>query len=43
MEKAKKFKDLILTQKAHVLVLGVYEISQSFPREEKNGLTSLHR
>ncbi|MCH7472379.1 four helix bundle protein [bacterium] len=34
------FKDLIVWQKAHKLVLKVYEITRTFPKEEKFGLTS---
>lgn len=34
------FKDLIVWQKSHLLVLKIYEITQLFPREEIYGLTS---
>lgn len=37
---AKSFKDLIVWQKAHQLVLAVYQLSQSFPKDELYGLTS---
>ncbi len=37
---AKSFKDLIVWQKSHQLVLAIYKLSQSFPREEVFGLTS---
>ncbi len=40
---AKKFQDLIVWQKAHQFVLGVYEISKSFPADERYGLTSQFR
>lgn len=42
-EKAKKFTDLIVWQKAHKFVLSVYQFSRSFPREEIYGLTSQFR
>jgi four helix bundle protein len=38
MEKAKKFTDLIVWQKAHNFVLSVYKLTQSFPRNEIYGL-----
>jgi four helix bundle protein len=37
---AKSFKDLIVWQKAHDLVLSVYAVSKSFPKEELFALTS---
>ena len=37
---AKSFEDLIVWQKAHLLVLEVYRLTKSFPQEEKFGLTS---
>ncbi len=37
---AKSFRDLIVWQKAHQLVLSVYRYSNSFPKEEIYGLTS---
>ena len=40
MEPAKSFKDLIVWQKAHALVLSIYKITKSFPNEELYGLTS---
>jgi len=40
MEPAKSFRDLIVWQKAHELVLGVYAYSKQFPREETFGLQS---
>jgi four helix bundle protein len=40
MEKAKSFRDLIVWQKAHRLVLDVYKRSKLFPKEEMYGLTS---
>lgn len=38
--KAYSFKDLIVWQKAHKLVLNIYGITQTFPKEELFGLTS---
>jgi len=40
MEKTKKFTDLIVWQKAHQLVLRVYQITKTFSGEEIYGLTS---
>ncbi|MDQ2937244.1 MAG: four helix bundle protein [Acidobacteriota bacterium] len=40
---ARSFQDLIVWQKAHEFVLGVYRISKVFPREEVYGLTSQFR
>jgi four helix bundle protein len=40
---AKNFQDLIVWQKAHEFVLGVYKLSRGFPREEIYGLTSQFR
>lgn len=40
---AQNFQDLIVWQKAHQFVLGVYLLSKSFPREEIYGLTSQFR
>ena len=40
---ARNFQDLIVWQKAHHFVLGVYRISKGFPREEIYGLTSQFR
>ena len=37
---ARTFEDLIVWQKAHALVLGIYRLTRGFPREEKFGLTS---
>ena len=34
------FRDLIVWQKAHLLVLGIYKVTKSFPSEEKFGLAS---
>jgi len=39
-EPAKSFKELIVWQKAHQLVLNVYRATKMFPREEMYGLTS---
>ncbi len=40
---AQNFQDLIVWQKAHQFVLGVYRLSKGFPREEIYGLTSQFR
>lgn len=37
---AKSFRDLIVWQKAHQLVLDVYRVTQSFPKDEMYALTS---
>ena len=42
-DKAKCFEDLIVWQKAHSLVLAVYEITKDFPTDEKFGITSQMR
>jgi four helix bundle protein len=39
-EPARTFRDLIVWQRAHQFVLGAYNLSQGFPREEVYGLTS---
>lgn len=43
MDRAKTFQDLIVWQKAHLLVLEAYKISTDFPREEIYELTSQFR
>ena len=43
MEPAKSFQDLIVWKKAHAFVLGVYESTRTFPKEEAYGLTSQFR
>ena len=40
---AKKVEDLIVWQKAHQLVLGVYKITKGYPQEERFGLVSQMR
>lgn len=40
MNKIKNFTDLIAWQKGHVLVLTLYKITHSFPKEEIYSLTS---
>lgn len=40
MEKIQKFKDLIAWQEAHKLVLKIYTLTKTFPREELFVLTS---
>lgn len=37
---ARSFADLIVWQKAHKLVLALYELSRDFPKTEVFGLTS---
>lgn len=39
-EKSKTFEDLIVWQKAHQFVLAVYNLSGTFPKSEKYGLSS---
>lgn len=43
MEKSKTFSDLIVWQKAHEFVLGVYKETALFPKSEIYGLTSQFR
>lgn len=40
MEKTRSFKDLLVWQKAHQLVLKVYSVTKKFPKEEIYGLTN---
>ncbi len=40
MQKAKKFQDLVVWQKAHEFVLKIYKMTESFPKSELFGLTS---
>lgn len=40
MKASKSFKDLIVWQKAHQLVLKIYKTTKSFPKEETYGITS---
>ena len=40
MEPAKSFRDLIVWQKAHEFVLGVYRYARQFPKEEIYALSS---
>lgn len=40
---SKRFEDVLVWQKAEQLVIGVYRYTQTFPREEKFGLTSQFR
>ncbi len=37
---AESFRDLVVWQRAHEMVLGVYQATKAFPREELYGLTS---
>lgn len=39
-EPAKNFRELIVWQKAHQFVLKIYELSESFPKNETYGLTA---
>ena len=43
MEKTKNFTELIVWQKAHQLVLEIYQLTNDFPRIEVYGLTSQFR
>ena len=43
MNTIKSFKDLIAWQKAHAIVLVIYETTKLFPKEEQFGLTSQMR
>ena len=38
-EKARTFQDLAVWQKAHLIVLEIYELSKGFPKCERYGLT----
>ncbi len=40
---ARSFRDLIVWQKAHEMVLGIYRMTRGFPAEERYGLTSQAR
>jgi len=40
MDKAKSFKDLIVWQKAHALVLSIYKMTLNLPKEELYGIMS---
>jgi four helix bundle protein len=37
---AQSFKDLVVWQKAHQLVLAIYRVTKNFPKDELYGLTS---
>ncbi len=43
MDMARTFKEIIAWQKAHQLTLSIYQITTSFPDQEKFGLTSQMR
>ena len=43
MSKINSFKDLIVYQKAYKLAMEIFEISKSFPKEEKYSLTDQMR
>lgn len=38
--KARKFEDLVVWQKAHQLVIKIYRLNKTFPKDEIFGLTS---
>lgn len=40
---ARTFEDLVVWQRAHQFLLGVYRLSQAFPRSETYGLSSQFR
>jgi four helix bundle protein len=40
MDKSRKFQDLVVWQKSHKLVLEIYKVTYSFPKDEIFGLTS---
>src|SRR5437016_400936 len=40
MEAARSFRDLVVWQKAHAWVLGIYRLTAGFPKHEMFGLTS---
>lgn len=40
MERINSFKDLIVWQKSHQLVLAIYSITKTFPKEEIFSLTN---
>ncbi len=40
MEKTKTFKELIVWQKSHKLVLEIYKVTKSYPKEEVYSLTN---
>lgn len=40
MEKTKTFKELIVWQKSHKLVLEIYRVTRSYPKEEVYSLTN---
>jgi len=40
---ATRFEDLVVWQKAHQFVLGIYRLSRTFPRSEIYGLSSQFR
>ena len=43
MGRANTFKDLVVWQKAHNLVINIYRVTKAFPAEEKFGLISQMR
>ena len=43
LKSATKFEDLVVWQKSHAFVLGVYRLTANFPKEEIYGLVSQMR
>lgn len=43
VDMARRFEDLIVWQKAHQLVLAIYNYTESFPKQEIFGLTAQFR
>ena len=43
MQKIQSFQDLIAWQKGHRIVLAIYSITRTFPKEEQYGITSQMR
>jgi len=39
-EKSERFKDLVVWQKAHQLVIEIYKLTKTYPKNEMFGLTS---
>lgn len=37
MDASRNFRDLVVWQKAHAFVLGVYRLTKSFPKDERYG------
>ncbi|MCD5383584.1 four helix bundle protein, partial [candidate division WOR-3 bacterium] len=41
--KTKRFEDMVVWLKAHILVLEIYRLTREFPQDERFGLTSQMR